>query len=176
MPRNPVSEQLQKIQLPVFLNFFVEYGHHVSLTSYNVSQFVPVEFKTLLNNHGIKDMLSAPHYPATNSHAGSYMQIIKRGLKALAPKSSIFQIKFNGLLLQYRKMPHFTTGEESSAALFLKRHIRRRRIVPNVTHFIFKGKRLYSHFVHKFLVGNKEISSKPWLMWGRNEILFYILD
>lgn len=120
-------------------------------------------------------MFSAPHYPTTNSHAGSYTQILKRGLKALAPKSSILQIKFNGLLLQYRKMPHFTTRKESSAAVFLKRHIRR-RIDPNVTHFIFKGKRLYSHFVSQFLVGNKEISSKPWLMWGRNEILFYIFD
>lgn len=91
------------------------------------------ELKTFLRNHGVKHMFSAPFHPATNGQAEKYVQTLKRGLKALSSEPGNLQMKLNKFLLQYRKMPHITTGE-SPASLFLKRHIRTKidLLIPNI--------------------------------------------
>lgn len=104
-------------------SLFARYGYPISLVSDNGPQFTSEEFKSFLSNHGVKHMLSAPYHPATNGQAERHVQIIKRGIKALATESGTLQMKVNRFLLQYRKMPHITTGE-SPATLFLKRNIR----------------------------------------------------
>ena len=68
-------------------------------------------------------MFSAPYHPSNNEQAERYVQTLKRGLKALSTELGTLQEKLNQFLMQYRKIPHVSTGE-SPASLFLKRNVR----------------------------------------------------
>lgn len=105
---------------------FASYGIPITIVSDNGPQFTATEFKTFLQNSGVKyHKLTAPYHPATNGQAKRYVQTTKDALKAMSTTRGSLQRDINEFLRQYRKAPHTTTGHPP-ALLFLGRNIRTR--------------------------------------------------
>lgn len=105
---------------------FASYGIPTTIVSDNGPQFTATEFKTFLQDSGVKyHKTTAPYHPATNGQAERYVQTTKDALKAMATTRESLQQNINEFLRQYRKAPHTTTGQPP-ALLFLGRNIRTR--------------------------------------------------
>lgn len=105
---------------------FAAYGSPVTVVSDNGPQFTAMEFKTFLQESGVKfHKLTAPYHPATNGQAERYVQTVKDALKTMATTPGTLQHNINKFLWQFRKAPHATTGQVP-AQLFLGRSIRTR--------------------------------------------------
>ena len=87
------------------------YGLPIVLVSDNGPQFTSQEFQNFLRGLGIKHHLTAP---ATNGQAARFVQTIKTGLHAVLKHPCSFQDKVQNFLMHFRKVPHATTGGESS--------------------------------------------------------------
>lgn len=90
-------------------------------------------------------MLSAPYYPLINCQDERYVKFFKSGFKVLASKCVTLQMKVNISL--YRNIPHITkVGESCILSLFLKHHIRRKKlIVPSVTKFVHDKQNVWNY-------------------------------
>lgn len=74
--------QLQKMRSFVFLHFLPDTDKIYIIVSDNAPKFSSARFKTFLNNHGIKHMLSAPYHSSTNNgQVKRYVQILRHELK-----------------------------------------------------------------------------------------------
>ena len=60
---------------------FAQFGLPDTKVNDNGTCFVSAEFKAYLTKNGIKQITSAPYYPATNGMAERAVQIVKQGLK-----------------------------------------------------------------------------------------------
>ena len=83
---------------------FATHGLPDVLVSDNGSAFTSIEFRTFLEQNGIRHLTSAPYHPATNG----LVQTFKKGMK----KSSSGDLKTQlaRFLFHYRTTPHSTTG------------------------------------------------------------------
>lgn len=104
---------------------FSTFGIPKVLVSDNGSNFVSYKFRTFLKENGILHKLTAPYHPATNGQAERYVQILKKSLRAMRCDQYSRNLELCKLLLQYRKIPHETTGK-SPAELMFNRPIRTR--------------------------------------------------
>ena len=107
-------------------DLFTAYGAPITVVSDNGRQFISEEFKTFLQNSGVKyHKFTAPYHPSINGQAERYVQTVKDALYAMKTTKTTIKSNLNEFLRQYRKAPHSTTGQ-SPAQLFLKRDIRTR--------------------------------------------------
>jgi transposase InsO family protein len=79
-------------------------GLSVTMVSNNGPQFRWNEMEQFTKNNGIQHKSTAPHHPATNGQAESFVQIMLK--------------KLNRLLMQYRKAPNYTTRQNPAELMF----------------------------------------------------------
>ena len=81
----------------------------VTITSYvgldNGSQFISTEFKTFMQENGVKNIRCAPYHPSPNGAAERFIQLFEQAMKACE---------------KYQSTPHSTTNA-APCILFLKR-------------------------------------------------------
>jgi len=94
---------------------FSRFGLPEMIVSDNGTCFTSEEFQQFLKANGIRHARSAPYHPATNGLAERAMQTVKEGLKKAVEGS--LQTKLSKFLLQYRLLPHTTTGMSPSELL-----------------------------------------------------------
>ncbi len=87
---------------------FATHGIPEMLVTDNGSVFTSTEFATFVEKNGIKHVMSAPYHPATNGLAERAVQTFKAAMKKSVAGS--IETKVARFLLQYRLMPHTTTG------------------------------------------------------------------
>lgn len=88
----------------------------------NGPQFVAEEFKTFLQQNGVKHVTASPYHPRTNGLAERFVRSFKAATKK---HSKVTTKEINLFLMTYRVTPHATTGE-SSAKLLMGRNLRTR--------------------------------------------------
>lgn len=105
----------------------------------NGRSFISHEFQNFFKQYGIIHKLSAPFHPATNGQAERFIQTFKNALKRMMMvKNTNIHSALQKLLLQYRSMPHATTGKSSAELLFgRKLHIKLDLIRPYDSKGIF---------------------------------------
>ena len=104
---------------------FARFGLPVMLVSDNGPQFTSHEFKTFMQNNGIKHKTTAPFKPSSNGQAERYVSTLKQSLRAMNEYPGTIRQKLSTFLIQYRKAPNMTTSH-SPAMLMMKREIRTR--------------------------------------------------
>ena len=87
---------------------FAQFGLPDTKVNDNGTCFVSAEFKAYLTKNGIKQITSAPYYPATNGMAERAVQIVKQGLKKITQGN--IRTHLAKILKAYRITPHSTTG------------------------------------------------------------------
>lgn len=122
-----------KITIEICSEIFARFGIPEYFVTDCGTQFTSQEFQNFLKSYGITSKFTAPYHPATNGQAERYVQILKNSLKAMLHDGSNMNIrqKVNQLLMQYRKMPHITTGKSPSCML-LRREIKTKidKLIP----------------------------------------------
>ncbi|EZA47330.1 hypothetical protein X777_16381 [Ooceraea biroi] len=111
--------------ISVLEEIFATFGYPNYLVSDNGRTFIATEFKQFLEKRGVKSIFTAPYHPATNGQAKRFVQTLKQSLKRMINSGKNLKRSLQELLMQYRIMPHATTGK-SPAELFLRRQIRNR--------------------------------------------------
>ena len=110
---------------------FAQFGLPEPIVSDNRPCFSSTEFKTFLQNNGVKHLALAPYHPASNGLAERAVQIVKKGLKKVQAGS--IQERLAKILMAYRLTPQSTTGV-SPAKLLLDKQPRTRLYLlkPNI--------------------------------------------
>eukprot|EP00118_Oscarella_pearsei_P024180 m.300985 g.300985 ORF g.300985 m.300985 type:complete len:663 (+) comp40804_c0_seq14:1019-3007(+) len=111
--------------IAVLRSLFSCYGIPEQLVSDNGPQLTSEEFADFLKMNGVKHIRSAPHHPATNGEAERFVQTFKNAMKSQEKDEGNLQQKLSRFLLDYRSIPHSTTGAAPSV-LFLGRRLRTR--------------------------------------------------
>lgn len=129
----PVRSTTTSATVDVLQTIFARNGIPEQIVSDNGPQFTSTEFKTFLDNNGIKHITTAPHYPATNGQAERFVQTFKKGLRSMREEKGSISEKLSKFLLQYRNTPHALTNE-CPAVLFVNRQLRMRLdlVRPNI--------------------------------------------
>ena len=101
------------------------YGLPTHLVSDNGSQFISSEFVNFLHSNGVKHIRSVRYHPSSNGQADSFVQTLKRSLKATKMDGRSLSHHLAEFLLSYCTTPHATTNS-SSGQLFLKHSLQTR--------------------------------------------------
>ena len=109
----------------VLREMFADYGLLEQVVTDNEPQFTSTEFRQFLTAKGVKHFLCSPYHPSSNGAAEHLVQTVKQALKAGCQKGVLFEQALASFLLQYRTMPHATTGVPPSS-LFLQQSLRTR--------------------------------------------------
>ena len=104
---------------------FARLGTPKTIVSDNGRTFVSQQFKDFLRSNGIVQKLTAPDHPATNGLAERFVQTLKKSLSETDANISNSEGALQTILMQYRKMPHASTGI-APAELMLGRPIKSR--------------------------------------------------
>ena len=104
---------------------FGRYGLPTQLVSNNGSQFISSEFVHFLHLNGVKHIRSVPYHPSSNGQAESFVQTMKRSLKASKNDGRSLSHRLAEFFLSYRTPTHATTNR-SPGEVFLKRSLRTR--------------------------------------------------
>ncbi|KAJ8364385.1 hypothetical protein SKAU_G00132160 [Synaphobranchus kaupii] len=103
---------------------FGRFGLPEQIVSDNGPSFVSKEMEDFLQSNGIKHILSSPYHRSSNGLAERMVQVVKHALKASKSEAPLKQ-RLDAFLLNYRNIPHATTGT-SPAYLLMKRQLRTR--------------------------------------------------
>ena len=95
---------------------FAQFGLPDTIVSDNGPSLVSQEFEDYLTQHGIKHLTSSPYHPASNGLAERAVQIVKNGLKR--DTDGTLTERLARILLNYRIIPHSTTGVTPSELMF----------------------------------------------------------
>ena len=114
----------------VLRDMFARFGIPQQLVSDNRPQFVSQEFESFLSQNGVKHIKSSPYHPASNGAAERLVQTVKQSLQAACRRGVSMEQALAAFLMQYRTMPHSTTGVAPSD-LFLGRTLRTRLDILN---------------------------------------------
>ena len=98
---------------------FARFGLPEVIVTDNATCFKSDEFRSLLEQNGIKHLTSAPYHPSSNGLAERAVQILKRGLKKVT--SGTLRSRVDTVLCSYRIAPQTTTGVSPSELLLGKR-------------------------------------------------------
>ena len=102
---------------------FSLFGYPKVLLSDNGPQFKSVEFRNYCEQHGIKQQLISPYYPAANGEVENMNRTLKKAIQRAHIEGKDWKKEIEKFLLAYRSTPHSSTGI-APADLLLKHHIR----------------------------------------------------
>ena len=111
------------------------------------SQFISTEFVHFLHSNGVKHFCSAPYRPSSNGQAESFVQILKRSLKASHNDGRAVSHHLAEFLLNYHTTPRASTNS-SPIELFSKYSLWTRFDLLAVKNYTLVG--------HKWLVIHTE--------------------
>ena len=94
--------------IEVLHTLFERYGLPTQLFSNNGSQFILSEFTHFLCTNGVKHIRNAPYHPSSNGQAESFVQTLKRFLKASRKDGRCLSHRLTAFLPHYRTTPHVT--------------------------------------------------------------------
>lgn len=98
------------------MSVFTTHGVPEQLVSDNGTAFTSTEFKTFLQQNGIRHTTSAPYHPATNGLAERAVQTLKQFLKKST--RGLLENNISKFLFRYRITPHSTIGVSPSELLY----------------------------------------------------------
>ena len=102
---------------------FSLFGYPKVLLSDNGPQFKSVEFRNYCEQHGIKQQLISPYYPAANGEVENMNRTLKKAIQRAHIEGKDWRKEIEKFLLAYRSTPHSST-RIVPADLLLKHHIR----------------------------------------------------
>jgi transposase InsO family protein len=86
----------------------------------NGSQFVSEEFKSYLEELGIKHTGVTPYWARANGLVENFNKSLKKTIRAARAENENWHNKLYTFLLLYRNAPHLTTGRTPAELLFNK--------------------------------------------------------
>ena len=112
-------------------NLMARYGLPDRIVTDNGPQYISEEFKSFLQQNGIRHTLSPPYHPFTNGQAEAYVKTFKRMFKKCTLPN---HQKVDPVFMIYRNTPHTTTGK-TPAEVFLKRSpkVKQSLVKPTLT-------------------------------------------
>uniref|UniRef100_A0A1X7TPJ2 Reverse transcriptase n=1 Tax=Amphimedon queenslandica TaxID=400682 RepID=A0A1X7TPJ2_AMPQE len=114
----PVSTVTSSATISKLKMLFAQFGLPDTIVSDNGPSLVSQEFKSYLTQYGIRHITctSSPYHPASNGLAERAVQLVKNGLKKDA--DGTLSERLACILLNYRVIPHGTTGISPSELMF----------------------------------------------------------
>ena len=137
---------------------FAQFGLPDTIVSDNGPSLVSKEFESYLTQHGIRHITSSPYHPASNGLAERAVQLVKNGLKK--DTDGTLSERLARILLNYRVIPHNTTGVSPSELMFgriikSKVDLVKPDLTTRVENNQYKQKDFHDQHSHsrKFLIG-----------------------
>ena len=113
----PMSTVTSSATISKLKMLFAQFGLPDTIVSDNGPSLVSQEFESYLTQYGIlRHITSAPCHPASNGLAERAVQLVKNGLKKDA--DGTLSERLGRILLNYRVIPHGTTGVSPSELMF----------------------------------------------------------
>ena len=94
--------------IEVLRKIFSTHGLPRKIVTDNGTAFTSHEFRTFMEQNGIRHVTSAPYHPSTNGLAERAVQTFKRAIERMGDRP--IQERLSKFLLMYRLTPHSTTG------------------------------------------------------------------
>ena len=94
------------------------HGIYKELVSDNGSQFVSEEFKSYLEELGIKHTRVSPYWARANGLVENFNKSLKEAIRAYRAENKNWQNELYTFLLQYRNTPYLTTGRTPGKLVF----------------------------------------------------------
>ena len=120
--RFPEVEIVRSITSATIINklrkIFAVHGICNELVSDNGSQFVSEEFKSYLEELGIKHTRVTPYWARTNGLVENFNKSLKKAIREARAENKNWHNELYTFLLQYRNTPHLTTGRTPAELLF----------------------------------------------------------
>jgi hypothetical protein len=120
--RFPAVEIVRSITSATIINklrkIFAVHGICNELVSDNGSQFVSEEFKSYLEELGIKHTHVSPYWARANGLVENFNKSLKEAIRAARAENKNWHNELYTFLLQYRNTPYLTTGRTPGKRLF----------------------------------------------------------
>jgi hypothetical protein len=120
--RFPEVEIVRSISSATIINklkeIFAVHGLCSDLVLANGSQFVSEEFKSYLEELGIKHTRVTPYWARANGLVENFNKSLKKAIRAAQAENKNWHNELYTFLLQYRNTPHLTTGRTPAELLF----------------------------------------------------------
>ena len=120
--RFPAVEIVRSITIATIINklrkIFAVHGICKELVSDNGSQFASEEFKSYLEELGIKHTRVSPYWARANGLVENFNKSLKEAIRASRAENKNWQNELYTFLLQYRNTPYLTTGRTPGKLLF----------------------------------------------------------
>ena len=104
--------------IPKLEHIFSTHGIPTVLCSDNGPPFTSHKFKAYTKENGIKHRKITPLWPQANSQAESFMKSLTKAIRSAYAKGKNWTKHLHKFLLNYRTIPHTTTGQAPATPLF----------------------------------------------------------
>ena len=105
----PMSSTAAQATVDALRSLFAIHDLPEEIVSDNSPQFVAQEFKDFLRYNHVKQILSAPYYPASTGEAEGAVRTFKQAMKAAKNEPGTMSQKICSFLLSYRTTPQTAT-------------------------------------------------------------------